>query len=124
MKHEFLVCKHCGNMIAMVKDMGVNIKCCGEDMVKLVPNTVDASKEKHVPVYEVEGNIVKVAVGDVEHPMADEHYIEWIMVETDKGNQRKVLAPNEPPKAEFALLDGEKVVAVYAYCNLHGLWQA
>ena len=124
MKHEFLVCKHCDNMIAMVKDMGVSVKCCGEDMVKLVPNTVDASKEKHVPVYEVEGNMVKVVVGDVEHPMAEEHHIEWIMVETDKGNQRKVLAPNEAPKAEFALLDGEKVVAVYAYCNLHGLWQA
>ena len=124
MKHEFLVCKHCGNMIAMVKDMGVSVKCCGEDMVKLVPNTVDASKEKHVPVYEVEGNMVKVVVGDVEHPMAEEHHIEWIMIETDKGNQRKVLAPNEAPKAEFALLDGEKVVAVYAYCNLHGLWQA
>ena len=108
----------------MVKDVGVPVICCGQKMTELVPNTEDAAQEKHVPVYEKKSNILEVAVGSVEHPMAEEHHIEWIALQTDKGNQRKVLKPGDAPKADFALLDGEEVQAIYAYCNLHGLWMA
>ena len=124
MDMKFYICEHCGNIIAKVKDAGVPVVCCGEKMKELVPNTEDAAQEKHAPVCEEKGNIVEVTVGSVEHPMLEEHYIEWIALQTDKGNQRKALKPGEAPKADFALLDGEKVVAVYAYCNLHGLWKA
>lgn len=124
MDMKFFVCEHCGNIIAMVKDKGVPVMCCGQKMTELVPNTEDAAQEKHVPIYEVKGNNVEVTIGAVEHPMLEEHYIEWIAIQTDKGNQRKALKPGDAPKAAFALLDGEKLVAVYAYCNLHGLWKA
>lgn len=121
---KFYRCEHCGNIIAMVKDAGVPVVCCGQKMTELVPNTEDAAQEKHVPVYEKKSNILEVTVGSVEHPMAEEHHIEWIALQTDKGNQRKVLKPGDAPKADFALLDGEEVQAIYAYCNLHGLWKS
>lgn len=124
MKQRFFVCEHCGNMIAMVKDAGVPIMCCGQKMTELIPGTTDAAVEKHVPVYTVEGGKVLVTVGEVEHPMAEEHYIEWISLQTKSGNQRKQLAPGDAPKACFAICEGDEVEAVYAYCNLHGLWKA
>lgn len=93
-------------------------------MTEIVPGTTDAAIEKHVPVISQQGNIVTVTVGSVEHPMIPEHFIEWISLETNKGNQRKLLKPNTAPKAQFALLDGEEVVAAYAYCNLHSLWKS
>ena len=80
--------------------------------------------EKHVPVAEEKGNMVHVAVGAVAHPMLPEHYIEWIALETNQGSQIKKLQPGQAPEAVFALAEGEKMVAVYAYCNLHGLWKA
>lgn len=98
--------------------------CCGEKMKEIVPGTVDAAVEKHIPVYSREGNLVQVTVGAVEHPMQDAHYIEWISLQTKKGNQRKVLKPGDEPKACFALCEGDEVEAAYAYCNLHGLWKA
>ena len=79
---------------------------------------------KHVPSFEVKGDVVEVTVGSVEHPMLEEHYIEWIAVQTKQGNQRKSLEPGEPPKACFRICDGDEVEAVYAYCNLHSLWKA
>ena len=118
---KFYICRHCGNIIGMIKDAGVPIKCCGEKMEELVANTVDASGEKHIPVVEVADGMVKVTVGSVEHPMLPEHSIEWIYLQTEKGGQRKVLNPGEAPAAAFALGD-DKPVAVYEYCNLHGLW--
>ncbi len=124
MEQRFFICKHCGNIVAMVKSSGVPIMCCGEKMSEIVPGTMDASKEKHVPVYTIEGNTVNVAVGSVLHPMQPEHYIEWVSLQTRSGNQRKQLEPNEEPKVSFAITDGDEVVAVYAYCNLHGLWKA
>jgi superoxide reductase len=124
MEQKFFICEHCGNIIAMVKDAGVPVMCCGQAMTELVPGTVDAAVEKHVPSYEVKDNMVYVTVGEVEHPMLDVHYIEWISLQTTSGNQRKVLKPNDAPKAQFAILEGDKVEAVYAYCNLHGLWKA
>lgn len=119
---KFYICKHCGNMIGMIKSSGVNVVCCGDPMTELKPNTVEASQEKHLPVVTIEGNIVKVKVGSVEHPMTDEHHIAWIYLETEQGGQRKKLAVGSKPEAEFALAGGDKVVGVYEYCNLHGLW--
>ncbi len=124
MEQKFYKCEHCGNIIAMVKNTGVPVVSCGEKMKEIVPGTVDASLEKHVPVFEVKDNVVYVTVGAVIHPMEEKHFIEWISLQTNAGNQRKVLKPGTEPKAAFAICEGETVEAVYAYCNLHGLWKA
>lgn len=120
---RFFICEHCGNIVGLIKSSGVPIKCCGQNMTELIPGTTDAATEKHVPVVTVEGNTVKAVVGEVIHPMTDEHSIQWIYLKTDKGGQRKDLKPGEEPVAVFALAD-EKPLAVYEYCNLHGLWKA
>ena len=93
-------------------------------MKEIVAGEVDAAKEKHVPVYKIEGNKVIVNVGEVEHPMQEEHYIEWISIQTKHGNQRKALKPTEKPEVYFLISDDDEIEAVYAYCNLHGLWKA
>lgn len=124
MEQKFLICRHCGNMVAMVKDKGVPIVCCGEKMEEIIPGIVDAAVEKHLPVYRVEDQKVYVSVGETEHPMIPEHYIEWVSLQTTAGNQRKALAPGLKPEVCFALCEGDQVEAVYAYCNLHGLWKA
>jgi len=121
---RFYICRHCGNIIGMIHSSGVKVKCCGEDMVELVPNTSDGAKEKHVPVVEVSGDKVTVKVGSVSHPMEAEHYIMWVYIQTEQGGQRKNLNPGDKPEATFALADGDKVVAAFAYCNKHGLWKA
>ena len=121
---KFYVCEHCGNMVEMVKDAGVPVMCCGQKMTELIPGTSDGAVEKHVPVVTIDGNNVSVMVGEVEHPMVEAHFIEWIAIETSTGIQRKSLKPGQEPKAEFVLADGESVINVYAYCNLHGLWKA
>ncbi len=123
MTPKFYKCKSCGQIAAAVLKKECPFKCCGEAMEEIVANTVDAAKEKHVPVVTVEGNIVKAAVGSVEHPMTDAHLIQWICLETSQGMQRKVLTPADKPYAEFALTADDKPVAVYEYCNLHGLWK-
>jgi superoxide reductase len=120
---KFYICKHCGNLVGVIHDGGVNPVCCGEKMTLLVPNTTDAAHEKHVPVIHQDGNTVTVTVGSVEHPMTDAHLIQWIYLCSDNGGQRKELNPGEHPSATFALTDG-KPLSVYAYCNLHGLWKA
>ena len=97
--------------------------CCGQKMTKLVPGTTDASHEKHIPVVSVKDNTVNVTVGSVEHPMLDEHSILWVYLQTDRGGQRKCLKIGQSPVVSFVLAD-EKPVAVYAYCDLHGLWKA
>ncbi|MBR2491509.1 MAG: desulfoferrodoxin [Ruminiclostridium sp.] len=121
---KFYKCSHCGNIIAYVDNKGPKVICCGEEMNELVPKTADSAVEKHVPVVEVEGNLVKVTVGSTLHPMAEEHFIQWIALETEQGNQRKTLKPGQEPTVTFALTPGDKVVAAYEYCNLHGLWKA
>ena len=121
---KFYVCEHCGNLITFVHSAGVPVMCCGQKMTELVPGTTDAAVEKHVPVAKTEGGQVTVTVGEVEHPMLPEHFIEWIALETQQGCQLKCLKPGEKPQAVFALADGDQVAAVYAYCNLHGLWKA
>ena len=122
MENRFFICEHCGNLIGMIHDAGVPMMCCGQKMTKLEAGAVEASKEKHIPAVSVEGNSVKVEVGAVAHPMAEEHSILWVYLQTDRGGQRKNLKVGDAPAVNFALAD-EKPVAVYAYCNLHGLWK-
>ena len=121
---KFYICETCGNIITHVNASGVPVFCCGKPMKELVPGTTDAAVEKHVPVYTVEGNTVTVQVGSVEHPMLDVHFIQWVAVESKEGVQIKYLQPGQAPKAVFALSEGDELVAVYEYCNLHGLWKA
>ena len=118
---KFYICPHCGNIVEMVQDSGVKPFCCGQKMNELVPGSVDASKEKHVPDVKIEEGAVRVNVGSVNHPMEEVHWIEWVQLVSDKGSYRKWLKPGEEPSVSFLLKD-EKTLAVYAYCNLHGLW--
>ena len=121
--NKFYICEKCGNLVGMIHSSGVPMVCCGQKMTKLEAGVVEASHEKHIPVVKVEGNVVTVSVGAVEHPMSEEHSISWIYLETSKGGQRKCLKPGEAPIASF-VVNGEEPKAVYAYCNLHGLWKA
>ncbi len=118
---KFYICSHCGNVVEMVHDAGVNPVCCGQKMTELVPNTVEASAEKHLPAVTMKDGVVNVNVGSVDHPMVDVHYIEWVYLKTENGGQRKHLNPGDAPNVTFHL-GCDKAVAVYAYCNLHGLW--
>jgi len=124
MEQKFYICEHCGNIIAMVKEAGVPIVCCGQRMKEIIPGTTEAATEKHIPVYRVEGNKVLVTVGEVEHPMLPEHYIEWVSLQSKQGNQRKALHPGDAPQVCFAICEGDEVEAVFAYCNQHSLWKA
>lgn len=119
---EFLKCKHCGQIVKKIKDTGVGVICCGEKMELITPNTTDAAQEKHVPVVEVEGQVATVTVGSTEHPMVKEHFIEWVILETNQGSYKLILKPDDKPVATFNLRKGEVVLHAYAYCNLHGLW--
>ena len=119
---EFFICKKCGNLIGVIKNEGCTLTCCGEDMTVLVPNTVEASVEKHLPAVTVSGNKLEVAVGSVIHPMEEGHNIMFVYVETENGGQRKCGKIGEEPKYTFSF-ENDKPVAVYAYCNLHGLWK-
>lgn len=123
MEQKFYICEKCGNIYASVKESGVPVMCCGEKMKEIIPGTTEASAEKHIPVYSVENNIVTVTVGESEHPMEPQHHIEWISIQTKQGNQRKNLLCSSAPKACFAICEGDEVEAVYAYCNIHGLWK-
>ncbi len=121
---KFFRCEHCGNIIYFLHDSGVTVQCCGDDMGMINPQTADAAGEKHVPVITQDGNKVTVKVGSVPHPMEEKHYIEFIVLLTEKGVQIAYLKPGEEPAAEFALLDGDKVVTAYEYCNVHSLWKS
>ena len=121
---KYYICEHCGNIIEYVKDSGVPIMCCGQKMTEIVPGTSDGAVEKHVPVVTVSGNEILVQVGSVEHPMVEEHYIEWIVIETEKGSQKVRLSAGDEPKAKFLLAENDRPISAYAYCNLHGLWKA
>ena len=123
MKQKFLICRHCGNIVAVIRNRGVPIYCCAEEMDELVPGTTEASGEKHIPVYKREGNAVHVTVGSVKHPMTQQHYIEWICLETEQGIQYAHLEPDDQPEAKFPICDGDEVRTVYAFCNQHDLWR-
>ena len=102
---KFYQCSHCKNIVAYLQDNGPKVSCCGEEMKELVANTT-------------------VSVGSVTHPMEEKHYIQWIALHTEQGNQRKELKPGQEPKVTFAVAPGDKPLAAYEYCNLHGLWKA
>ncbi len=121
MATKFYKCRHCGNVAVKFVDSGVKMVCCGEQMMELIPNTVDASNEKHVPVVEwLDEFTMKVKVGSEPHPMIPEHHICFVYVETKDGGIRVDL--KDKPEAVIHLTD-ENPVAVYEYCNLHGLWK-
>ncbi len=123
MEVKFYRCETCGQIVAIVKQTGAPLVCCGKPRKEIVAGTTDASLEKHVPVYEVKDGKVKVTVGAVEHPMTEEHYIEWVLLQTKFGNQRKTLKPGGEPRVCFSICEGDEIEAVYAYCNLHSLWK-
>jgi superoxide reductase len=118
---EVYKCELCGNMVEVLHGGEGELVCCGEAMVLLKENTVDAAKEKHVPVVEKVDGGVKVKVGDVAHPMEEKHYIEWIEIIVDGKAHRQFLNPGEAPEATFQI-EADTVVA-REYCNLHGLWK-
>ena len=123
MKNVFYLCPHCGNVAIKVSDQGTPLSCCGEEMHELVPRTADEGLEKHVPVVShVEPDILRVRVGATEHPMLAEHSIQFICLETDRGFRVAYLSPGEKPQADFCI-KGCTPVAVYEYCNIHGLWK-
>ena len=119
---KFFICNHCKNLAGLIIDKGPPLICCGDEMTELIPNTVDASGEKHLPEVTVSGDSIEVQVGSVLHPMTDEHYIPFIYVETEHGGQRRCLKPGDEPKAKFFFVD-DRPIAVFEYCNLHGLWK-
>jgi superoxide reductase len=120
-KLEVYKCNVCGNIVEVLHGGQGELVCCGQPMVRLVENTVDAAKEKHVPVVEKVDAGVKVKVGEVAHPMEEKHFIEWVEVIADGKVYRQFLNPGETPEATFNV-EAEKITA-REYCNLHGLWK-
>lgn len=120
-KVSFYRCNLCGNIVELVNDGGGELSCCGEVMTKLEANTTEAAHEKHIPVAERKDDKVYVTVGSVEHPMVDEHYIQWIAMVTDSGIDKIYLSPGQKPHAAFFY---KGAAEIYEYCNIHGLWKA
>lgn len=123
-KLVFYKCEICGNVAIKIIDSGVPMLCCGKVMSEIVPNSVDASSEKHKPVVSTSENQIKVVVGEVLHPMTSEHYISHIALETEKGIYIKNLLPTDQPTASFLLEEGESAISAYSVCNLHGVWMS
>ncbi len=121
---KFFTCPECGKIVGLVQEGAPETICCGKPMVELGPKASGEGEIKHVPVVKEEGTTVTVTVGEVAHPMDEKHYIDWVYMLTDQGAQRKVLHPGNAPVAVFHLSEKEVVLAVYAHCTLHGLWQA
>lgn len=129
---RFYVCEICGNLISMIDDSGVVPHCCNVQMTELTQQTEDMGQEKHVPVLMHDGvkleigecsyRLITIKIGDEPHPMTREHHIKWIVVETTSGCYRLKLDPLGPPEAHLWLKKTDKIRAVYAYCNIHGLW--
>ena len=131
---NFYRCNTCGNLIEIIDASGVVPVCCGHSMDRLIPSTIENAMEKHLPLCpNISGLCISgadtsdcckltVKVGQITHPMTEEHYIQWILLQTNQGIYRKMLTPSEAPKASFYLQKDEKVIAIYSYCNIHGLW--
>jgi superoxide reductase len=119
----FFRCDKCGNLVYLVEKGTCVPQCCGEPMRKLVAGSTDAATEKHVPVVTRADGKIKVQVGEVEHPMLDAHYIQWIALVSDDRTEIHYLHPGDKPVTGFAC-DGADDVTIYEYCNLHGLWKA
>ncbi len=122
MNMHFYQCEICGKIIAVMSGEGIPTECCGQNMLELIPQNTDAAAEKHVPVFHTDDGCVRVCIGSVPHPMEDRHSILWIGLCTDCGYQIKALSPGDKPKACFRIGPEEQVQAVYALCNIHGLW--
>lgn len=120
---RFFRCKNCGNVVVKVVDSGMPLSCCGMVMEELTPASTDGVLEKHVPVFEVKENEICVNVGEIDHPMTEDHAICFVVVETDKNVYYHSLCPGDAPKVCFKLQKCEKVMNVYEYCNLHGLYR-
>ena len=120
---KFFKCKHCGNIAIKAVDSGVGLVCCGEPMEELIANTEDAATEKHLPVVTKSEGAIHVEVGEVEHPMTEEHHISFIAIEKPCGYYMQPLDPGKPAHATFSCKNPDKVKNVYEYCNLHGLWK-
>lgn len=121
-EQKFFKCEHCGNFVGLINNAGVPMICCGEEMKELIPNTVEASNEKHIPKVEINGRLVHVEVGSVLHPAEEAHHIEFIYLQTANGGQRRCIKVGDKPVAMFCLIEDEPLEA-FAYCNLHGLWK-
>lgn len=120
---KFYSCEICGNFVEMIKNSGVPITCCGQKMKEVIPGTSGGIANRHAPIYRIVGTKIYVTVGETQHPMLDDHYIEWIVIDTTKGVYRIKLTPNSEAKATRTLEDDEIVMGVYAYCSRHGLWK-
>jgi superoxide reductase len=124
-KFEVYKCNLCGNIVEVLYGRSGTLTCCGSAMIQLDENTVDAAKEKHVPVIKRLDGGVKVCVGQVNHPMQEEHFIEWIeIIAEGEKVSKQFLKPNQTPEASFSISDTSSPITVRAYCNLHGLWKA
>lgn len=122
MKKKFLRCPICGNLVEVINDSNVRVMCCGKPMEELVANTTDGATEKHVPVVEINNELVTITVGETLHPMTEEHYIMWIHVFTNLREYHFNLNPSDNPQVKFSKDINEEIIEVNAYCNLHGLW--
>lgn len=120
-KMKICKCDVCGNVISILDDNGGKLMCCNEEMGLMTPEASDGAREKHVPVITKDGDEIVVSVGSIEHPMDDDHYINWIALETATGVMRTNLRPQEKPEAKFPYVKGS---VVYVYCDKHGLWKA
>ena len=120
---KFYECKTCGNVMVLFEDSGVTPMCCGSPMVELVPQSKDGSTEKHVPKIDIKDGKIIVSVGEILHPMQDDHYIKWVVLETDKGKYIKTLKPGEDPIASFTIENDEKPFVAYEFCSIHSLWE-
>ncbi len=123
MKKKFLRCPICGNLVEVINDSNVRVMCCGKPMEELVANTTDGATEKHVPVVEINNELVTITVGETLHPMTEEHYIMWIHVFTNLKEYHFNLNPSNNPQVKFNKDINEEIIEVNAYCNLHGLWK-
>lgn len=124
MKKKFLRCPICGNLVEVINDSNARVMCCGKPMEELVANSTDAATEKHVPVVEVNNELVTITIGSTLHPMNEDHYIMWIHVFTNLREYHFNLKPKDNPEVKFNKDVNEEIVEVNAYCNLHGLWKA
>ena len=121
---KFYKCNLCGQIVDMIKETKVPMICCGDTMSEIIPKTnEDGLSEKHIPVINLKKGKLVVNIGEIPHPMTSEHFIEWVAIVTNKGNQRKCLKPGDAPIVTFMLEKDELVKEIYAYCNIHSLWK-
>lgn len=122
MTQKFYKCKHCGNLSGLIHNAGIPMVCCNEEMKELIPNINEGAIEKHLPIVKIVDNSIRVTIGETLHPMVEDHYFEWVYLQTENGGQRKSLEPGNAPTVTFLISD-DKPLAVFAYCNRHGLWK-